>query len=54
MKCKGASGGAPYSLPNQFEDLRFSIHRRRWRDQRDSIAMEFDVADQVPAYIVLN
>lgn len=54
MKRKGASGAAPYSLPDQFEDLRFAVHRRRWRNQRDSITMEFDVTDQVPAYVVLN
>ncbi len=41
-------------LPNQFDGLDFSIHRRRRRNQGNSIAVELDAADEFLAYIALD
>ena len=42
------------TLPNQFDGLDFPVHRRRRCNQYDLITLEFDAADQVLTYIVLN
>ena len=54
QRAKAASGADRQSLPNQFDGLDFSVHRRRRRDQYDLVTLEFDAADQVPIYVVLN
>ena len=48
------SGADWQTLPNQFDGLDFSVYPRRRCNQCDLIALEFDTADQVPIYIVLN
>lgn len=48
------SGTGRETLPNQFDDLNFSVQPRRWCNQYDLITLEFDTANQVLIYIVLN
>jgi hypothetical protein len=48
------SGTDGQALPNQFEDLNFSVHPGRRSNQCDLFTLEFDSANQVLADIVLN